>query len=111
MKILNKPILAAVVALAPIMWCGQAVAQSLAPQFTLDSGPAAEIQAEENFVMQQPAAAYAIPFRPTIDANAYAAAKQAAAENYSPQAVKQDALIAVPAEQHSRVCKYFDNDM
>src|SRR6059058_2362802 len=32
--------------------------------------------------MQQPAAACAIPFRPTIDANAYAAAKQAAAANY-----------------------------
>jgi len=108
MKILNKPILAAVVALAPIMWCGQAVAQSLAPQFTLDSGPAAEIQAEENFVMQQPAAAYAIPFRPTIDANAYAAAKQAAAANYSPQAVKPGALSAVPAGPPTRVFKNFD---
>src|SRR5207302_10130146 len=108
MKILNKPILAAVVALAPIMWCGQAVAQSLAPQFTLDSGPAAEIQAEENFVMQQPAAAYAIPFRPTIDANAYAAAKQAAAANYSPQAVKPGALSAVPAGPPTSVFKNFD---
>src|SRR5947208_15322118 len=76
MKILNKPILAAVVALAPIMWCGQAVEQSLAPQFTLDSVPAAEIQAEDNFVLPLPTAAYAIPFRPTMDANTVSTSNQ-----------------------------------
>src|SRR5207302_10124838 len=106
MKILNKPILAAVVALAPIMWCGQAVAQSLAPQFTLDSGPAAEIQAEENFVMQQPAAAYAIPFRPTIDANAYEAATQAASANYYPIAVYPGAISDVTTGQKEMAFTY-----
>jgi hypothetical protein len=97
MKTPNKTILAAVVVLAPIMWCSQVVAQSLAPKYTLSSEGAVEIQAEQNFVMQQPPESYAIPFRPTIDANAYAAAKQAAAANYSPLAVKPGAGALRPA--------------
>ena len=55
--------------------------------------------------MQQPPESYAIPFRPTMDANAYTAAKQAAAANYSPLAVKPGALAPAPM---LRTYKNFD---
>ena len=69
MKIATKSIFTAVLAIAASMWCGQLGAQSLAPQATLHSGSAIEVQAEENYVMQQPAPA-AVPFRSTISASA-----------------------------------------
>ncbi len=107
MKIATKSILAVVVASAATMWCAQLGAQSLAPQVTLRSGPATEVQAEENFVMQQPAASYGVPFRSTMGASAYAAAKQAAA-NYSPLAVKRGTNGPVPAAPPTMVFHNFD---
>src|SRR5229473_2170606 len=107
MKIATKSILAVVVASAATMWCAQLGAQSLAPQVTLRSGPATEVQAEENFVMQQPAASYGVPFRSTMGASAYAAAKQAAA-NYSPLALKRGTNGPVPAAPPTMVFHNFD---
>jgi hypothetical protein len=108
MKILNKTILAAVVASSTMLLQAQLWSQTLAPTFTLKAGPATELQAEENYVMQQPAAAYAVPFRPTMSANTYAAAKQAAAVNYSPLAVKRGALSPVPAAPPTTIFANFD---
>ncbi|MGI8432383.1 MAG: hypothetical protein ACR2II_01415 [Chthoniobacterales bacterium] len=107
MKITIKSIFTAVAASAAITWCGPLGAQALAPQATLEAGPATEVQAEENYVMQTPAASYQVPFRSTMGASAYAAAKQAAA-NYSPQAVKPGVNSPAPAAPPTQVFKNFD---
>ena len=59
-------------------------AQTIAPKATANFEPATERMPEENYVVQHSAPA-AIPFRPTISASAYAAAKKAAEANRSPR--------------------------
>jgi len=65
--------------LLPLELC----AQTIAPTASLKSDPPVEVVPQEDFVLQRRAPA-AIPFRPTISASAYDAAKQAAEAGYSP---------------------------
>ncbi|PYK73451.1 MAG: hypothetical protein DME44_01240 [Verrucomicrobia bacterium] len=50
--------------------------QPLRPELILEVEAAQEVNAQPNFVMAQPPAPIAIPFRSTTGENAYAAAKQ-----------------------------------
>jgi hypothetical protein len=102
-KTMIATIIAGLAMLLPVrVW-----SQTLAPRFNLKSGPAAEMQAEENYVMQQPVPA-TVPFRPTISASAYAAAKEAAAANYSPLAIRPSAPAApLPAAPPTTVLANF----
>jgi hypothetical protein len=47
-----------------------------------------EVNAQPNFVMAQPLAPFAIPFRSTMGESAYAAAKQQANSAYAPGVTK-----------------------
>jgi hypothetical protein len=62
--------------------------QPLRPALILDVGAPQEVNAQPNFVMEQPVPPRAIPFRPTMDRTAYDAAKARAANSYAPGAVK-----------------------
>ena len=62
--------------------------QPLRPALILDVGAPQEVNAQSNFVMEQPVPPRAIPFRPTMDRTAYDAAKARAANSYAPGAVK-----------------------
>jgi hypothetical protein len=108
MKRKTKSAFTAIITIAAITWCGQLGAQSVAPRFTLQVGPATEVQAEQNYVMQQPATSYGVPFRSTIGANTYAAAKQAAAANYSSLGLRQGALAPAPAAPPTTIFANFD---
>ena len=61
--------------------------QPVAPTATLEVAPATIVDAQPNYVMEQPVAPGEIPFRPTMDRTAYDAAK-ARANSYAPLAVK-----------------------
>ena len=61
--------------------------QPVAPTATLEVAPATIVEAQPNYVMEQPVAPGEIPFRPTMDRAAYDAAK-ARANSYAPLAVK-----------------------
>ena len=102
-KTMVAPIIAGLAMLLPVrVW-----SQTLAPKFNLKSGPAEEVQAEENYVMQQPVPA-AVPFRPIISASAYAAAKEAATANSSPLARRPAAPSApLPAAPPTTVFANF----
>ena len=79
--------LAAVFGCSILLSFGVASAQNaLEPTATLDVAPATIVDAQPNYVMQQPPASE-IPFRPTMDRSAYDAAK-AAANSYAPGTVK-----------------------
>src|SRR5947208_1209546 len=52
--------------------------QPLRPALILDVDAPQEVNAQPNFVMAQPLAPFAIPFRPTMGDSEYAAAKQRA---------------------------------
>ncbi len=77
---------------APIFGCGwmlitlgSAFAQQLLrPELILDVGAPEEVNAQPNFVMAQPLAPFAIPFRSTMGESDYAAAKQHANSAYAP---------------------------
>jgi hypothetical protein len=62
--------------------------QPLSPALILDVGAPQEVNAQPNFVMAQPHAPFAIPFRPTMGDSAYAAAKQRANSAYAPGVTK-----------------------
>jgi len=80
--------LAAIIGCAALFFVGAAMAQQpVAPSATLEVGPATVVNAQPNYVMEQPAFPRDIPFRPTMDRTAYDAAK-ARANSYAPQAVK-----------------------
>lgn len=98
MKVSTKHVLGAAVASVTILLQTQAwsQSQSLAPTATVQSGPATVVHAVENFVMQRPAESYPLPFRSTLGASGYAAAKQVAG-NYSPLALKPGANGPAPA--------------
>jgi len=61
--------------------------QSVAPTGTLEVAPATIVEAQPNYVMEQPLPPREIPFRPTMDRTAYDAAK-ARANFYGPGAAK-----------------------
>jgi len=61
--------------------------QPIAPTGTLEVAPATVVNAQPNYVMEQPAFPREIPFRPTMDRTAYDAAK-AQANFYGPRAAK-----------------------
>src|SRR5207245_9701177 len=81
---------------APIFGCGlilitlgtASAQQPLRPELILDVGAPEEVNAQPNFVMAQPHAPIAIPFRSTMGENAYAAAKQRANSAYAPGVTK-----------------------
>ena len=62
--------------------------QSIAPAATLEVAPATIVNAQPNYVTEQPVPAPEIPFRPTMARAAYDAAKAQAANSYAPGAVK-----------------------
>ena len=61
--------------------------QPVAPTATLEAAPAMVVNAQPNYVMEQPVFPREIPFRPTMDRAAYDAAK-ARANFYGPGAAK-----------------------
>jgi len=105
MKIQNKTTFTLLLALAAIPWSGRLGAQPVAPNFMLHMGPAIEVQPEENYVLQRPAPA-AVPFRPTISIQAYAAAKSVAANPAF--AAKPVPFAPVPAAPPTTVSKNFN---
>ena len=88
--------------LLPLELC----AQTIAPTASLKSDPPVEVVPQEDFVLQRPAPA-AIPFRPTISASAYNAAKQAAEAGYSPLGRTPAPFAPVRAAPPSMVFKNF----
>jgi hypothetical protein len=62
--------------------------QPLRAAFILEVEAAQEVNAQPNFVMAQPLAPFAIPFRSTMGESAYAAAKQHANSAYAPGVTK-----------------------
>lgn len=98
--------LAAVFGCSTLLSFGVASAQNaLAPTATLDVAPAMTVDAQPNYVMQQPPASE-IPFRPTMDRSAYDAAK-AAANSYAPGTVKPFSADFAPlATPHIKVTNF-----
>jgi hypothetical protein len=81
--------LAAVIGCVALLSVGAATAQQpIAPAATLEVAPATIVNAQPNYVMEQPVPPREIPFRPTMDRTAYDAAKARAANAYFPGAVK-----------------------
>ena len=81
--------LAAVIGCVALLSVGAASAQQpIAPAATLEVAPATIVDAQPNYVMEQPVPPREIPFRPTMDRTAYDAAKARAANSYAPGAVK-----------------------
>jgi hypothetical protein len=62
--------------------------ETVAPTAVLEVPDATIVNAQPNYVMEQPLPPREIPFRPTMDRNAYDAAKAQAANSYLPGAVK-----------------------
>src|SRR5215471_6782855 len=80
--------LAAMIGCAALFSVSAALAQQeIAPTTTLEVGPATVVNAQPNYVMEQPLPAREIPFRPTMDRSEYDAAK-ARANFYGPGAAK-----------------------
>jgi hypothetical protein len=80
--------LAAVFGCGSLLLVGAATAQQpIAPTGTLEVAPATIVEAQPNYVMEQPLPPREIPFRPTMDRAAYDAAK-ARANFYGPRAAK-----------------------
>src|SRR5438270_8511736 len=70
--------------------------QPLRPQLILDVDAPQEVNAQPNFVMAQPLAPFAIPFRSTMGESDYAAAKQRANSAYAPGVTKPFPLAPTP---------------
>ena len=80
--------LTAVIGCVALLSVGPLTAQQpVAPTATLEVAPATIVDAQPNYVMEQPAFPREIPFRPTMDRTAYDAAK-ARANFYGPRAAK-----------------------
>ena len=106
-KVEKLPLAAALRIVAILLLSAHVRAQTIASKFSLHLDRPIELVAEENYVMQQPAPA-AIPFRPTISASAYAAAKQAAASYYSPLAKMPAPFAPVPTTPPTTAFKNFN---
>src|SRR6266446_4869208 len=89
---------------APILGCGfmlitlgtASAQQPLRPELILDVSAPEEVSAQPNFVMAQPLAPFAIPFRSTMGESDYAAAKQYANSAYAPGLTKPFPLAPTP---------------
>jgi hypothetical protein len=80
--------LAAIIGCAALLSAGPSGAQqAIAPTATLDVAPATIVDAQPNYVTEQPLPPREIPFRPTMDRSEYDAAK-ARANFYGPGAPK-----------------------
>jgi hypothetical protein len=80
--------LAAIIGCAALLSVGPSEAQQpIAPAGTLEVAPATIVEAQPNYVMEQPLPPREIPFRPTMDRSDYDAAK-ARANFYGPGAAK-----------------------
>ncbi len=80
--------LAAIIGCAALLSAGPSQAQqAIAPTGTLEVAPATIVEAQPNYVIEQPLPAREIPFRPTMDRSDYDAAK-ARANFYGPGAAK-----------------------
>jgi hypothetical protein len=80
--------LTAVIGCVALLSVGASTAQqSVAPTATLEVAPATIVDAQPNYVMEQPGLPREIPFHPTMDRSAYDAAK-ALANSYAPGTVK-----------------------
>ena len=80
--------LAAIIGCVALLSVGASKAQQpIAPTGTLEVAPATVVNAQPNYVMEQPAFPREIPFRPTMDRAVYDAAK-AQANFYGPRAAK-----------------------
>jgi hypothetical protein len=80
--------LTAIIGCAALFSVGPSEAQQpIAPTGTLEAGPATIVDAQPNYVMEQPLPRREIPFRPTMDRSDYDAAK-ARANFYGPRAAK-----------------------
>src|SRR5947207_14990714 len=76
--------LAAISGCAALLSAGPSQAQqAIAPTGTLEVAPATIVEAQPNYVIEQPLPAREIPFRPTMDRSDYEAAK-ARANFYGP---------------------------
>ena len=69
--------------------------QPISPTGTLEVAPATVVNAQPNYVMEQPVFPREIPFRPTMDRAAYDAAK-AQANFYGPRAAKPSTETLAP---------------
>ncbi len=70
--------------------------QPLRPELIVEVGAPQEVNAQPNFVMAQPNAPFAIPFRSTMGESAYAAAKQRANSAHAPGVTKPFPLAPTP---------------
>jgi hypothetical protein len=70
--------------------------QPLRPALILEVEAAQEVNAQPSFVMAQPLAPFAIPFRSTMGESDYAAAKQRANSAYAPGVTKPFPLAPTP---------------
>ena len=85
---INNFSLAALISCAVLLLLRAASAQQeIAPVAALEVAPATIVDAQPNYVMEQPLPPREIPFRPTMDRTAYDAEK-AQANSYAPGAVK-----------------------
>src|SRR5436190_4304701 len=88
--------LAAIIGCAALLSAGHSQAQqAIAPTGTLEVAPATVVDAQPDYVMEQPLPAREIPFRPTMDRSDYDAAK-ARANFYGPGAAKPSTETLVP---------------
>jgi hypothetical protein len=88
--------LAAIIGCAALLSVGASTAQQrVAPAVTLDVAPATIVEAQPNYVMEQPLPPREIPFRPTMDRSDYDAAKTRA-NFYGPGAAKPFTETFVP---------------
>src|SRR5881394_1356675 len=86
-RIKNFSLTAAIGCVALLSVGASTAQQPVAPTATLEVAPATVVNAQPNYVMEQPAFPREIPFRPTMDRTAYDAAK-ARANFYGPGAAK-----------------------
>jgi hypothetical protein len=87
---------AAIIGCVALFSMGAALAQQeIAPAANLEAAPATVVDAQPNYVMEQPVAPREIPFRPTMDRAAYDAAK-AQANFYGPRAAKPISQALAP---------------
>jgi hypothetical protein len=87
-RIKDFPLIAIIGCMALLSMGAATAQQPVAPAATLEVAPAEIVNAQPNYVMEQPAPPREIPFRPTMDPTAYDAAKAQAANSYIPGAVK-----------------------
>jgi hypothetical protein len=106
-KIKNFSSAAVIGCLALLSLNAASAQQTIPPAATLEVAPATIVNAEPNYVMEQPVPPSEIPFRPTMARAAYDAAKEQAAKSYVPGAVKPFTETFAPlATPHIKVTNF-----